>query len=139
MIILDTNIVSETMKPMPDSGVMDWLNMQDMASLWLTSITVAELRFGVANLAEGKNRTQLGERIETLVWNAFDGRVKDFDVPATVFLADRAAAARRIGRKVEFADAAIAAIALTHGFAVATRDTRPFLDMGCDVINPWDT
>lgn len=138
MIVLDTNVISETMRSEPDANVMRWLNAQHLDSLWLTTITVAELRFGAARLAEGKRRTALAERIETAVSGIFGGRIADFDIEAAGLLAERAAKAEARGERVGFADAAIAAIALTKAFAVATRDSRPFQNMGVDVVNPWD-
>ena len=88
-------------------------------------------------MVEGKRRSALAERIETAVTGMFKGRIADFGIEAAGLLAERAANAEARGERVGFADAAIAAIALTKGFAVATRDTRPFQNMGVDVINPW--
>ena len=137
MIFLDTNVISETMKPGPDPFVMEWLNRQDLGSLWLTVITVAELRYGVARLEPGRRRNDLETRINAMVNEVFSSRVASFNESATGVFADKAASARRKGRMVEFADAAIAAIAISSGFAIATRDTGPFLDMGAEVIDPW--
>lgn len=137
MIILDTNVISETMRGEPDGNVMVWLNAQHLASLWLTSVTVAELRFGAALLAEGKRRSKLIERIELAIDDIFAGRVAAFDVDATAIFAARAAGAQARGMQVGFADAAIAAIALSKGFSVATRDVAPFHAMGVDVMEPW--
>lgn len=138
MIVLDTNVISETMRVEPDANVMVWLNEQHLASLWLTTVTVAELRFGAAHLAEGRRRSTLIERIETAVTQIFASRIAVFDIDAAGFLADRAAAAETRGERVEFADAAIASTALARGFSVATRDTAPFRAMGVEVIDPWD-
>lgn len=137
MIVLDTNVISETMRVEPNANVMAWLNDQHLASLWLTTVTVAELRFGAARLAEGRRRSTLIERIETAVTEIFSGRIAVFDVDAAKFLADRAAAAEARGERVEFADAAIASTALVRGFSVATRDTAPFRAMGVEVVDPW--
>lgn len=137
MIVLDTNVISETMRAEPDANVMAWLNDQHLASLWLTAVTVAELRFGAARLPAGKRRSALIERIEMAVGEIFKSRVAMLDVEAAGFLADRAAAAEARGERVEFADAAIAGIALAKGFSVATRDTAPFEAMGVGIIDPW--
>lgn len=138
MIVLDTNVLSESMKPNADPNVMAWLNDQSPTSVWLTTITVAELRYGAARLDPGKKRTALESLIETYVSTVFESRIAVFDLPATILFAERAADARRRGREVKgFADAAIAAIALAKGFAVVTRDTGPFRDMGVEVIDPW--
>ncbi len=137
MILLDTNVVSETMRPAPDPGVMEWLNRQHLESLWLSVITVMELRFRAALLAPGARRQNLENGIDEIVGRVFKGRIKHLDEPAVRVFADRAAAAQRNGRRVGFADAAIAAIAVASGFHVATRDTASFRDMGADAINPW--
>jgi predicted nucleic acid-binding protein len=125
------------MKPQPDTNVMAWLNAQAPASVWLTTITVAELRYGAARLDPGRKRSGLEGLISAYVEEVFKDRIASFDLPATVLFAERAANARRKGSMVEFADGAIAAIALARGFAVATRDARPFIDMGVEVIDPW--
>jgi len=137
MIVLDTNVISETMRSKPDANVMAWLNDQHLASLWLSAITVAELRFGVARLPDGKRRTALIGRVETAVTKIFAGRIAAFDTEAAGVLAERAAIAEAGGTRVEFADAAIAASALAKGFSVATRDTAPFAAMGVGIIDPW--
>lgn len=137
MILLDTNVVSETMKPRPNAGLMEWLNSQDLDSLWLPIITVMELRFGAALLEPGPRRRNLESRIDETVYKVFGGRIKYLDDPAAPVFADRAAAAQRNGRQVGFADSAIAAIAIAAGFCIVTRDTAPFHDMGAKVINPW--
>ncbi|ORE92709.1 PIN domain-containing protein [Aurantimonas sp. 22II-16-19i] len=138
MIVLDTNVLSETMKPDPDPNVIAWLNRQSPSSLWLTTITVAELRYGAAKLPHGRRRMAFERMIEAYVSDAFRNRIATFDLPATTMFARRAADAARAGREVKgFADAAIAAIALAKGFSVATRDVRPFDDMGVAVVDPW--
>ena len=137
MILLDTNVISETMNPRPNAGVMSWLNDQDLDSLWLPVITVMELRFGAALLGPGVRRQTLESRIDETVDQVFKGRIKHLDDTATHVFADRAAAARRNGRRVGFADAAMAAIAIASGFSIATRDTAPFQELGAEVINPW--
>ena len=138
MILLDTNVVSEIQRPEADPNVVAWFDAQSLPTLWLSTITVAELRYGIALLEPGRRRAALERLIETYVENLFAGRIAGFDLAATSLFADRAARARLQGREVRgFADAAIAAIAISRGFAVATRDTRPFRDMGAAVIDPW--
>ncbi len=136
MILLDTNLISETMKPNPNPGVMEWLNQQDLGSLWLPVIVVMELRFGAALLASGPRRDRLESGIDNIVDRMFKGRIKQLDDSAARIFAVRAAAQHN-GRQIGFADAAIAAIAIHSGFSIATRDTAPFRDMGAEVINPW--
>ena len=138
MIVLDTIVVSEIQKQNVDPNVEAWFDRQALASLWLTTIGVAELRYGAALLELGKKRAALEKLIAAYVDGLFAGRIAEFDLPCTTFFAARAAEAKRNGREVKgFADAAIAAIALSKGFAIATRDVRPFRDMGVQVINPW--
>jgi len=138
MIVLDTNVVSEIQKQNVDPNVEAWFDRQALASLWLTTVVVAELRYGAALLDPGKKRTAFEKLIDTYVDELFAGRIAAFDLSSTTLFAANAAEAKRDGREVKgFADAAIAAIALSKGFAVATRDVRPFQDMGVEVINPW--
>lgn len=137
MIILDTNVLSEPMRPQPDLGVVRWLDDQIVETLHLTVITVAEMRYGIAELPAGRRRTALAARFEDEVLPAFSGRVLSYDVPATRQYAQLRAATRRAGRAMGDLDAIIAAIALTAGFSVATRDVGAFEAAGVDVLNPW--
>lgn len=137
MILLDTNVISEQFRAVPNKTVIDWLNRQPLETLYLTSMTVAELRAGVARMPSGKRRTVLSDSIEHRVLPVFVGRVLSFDMACTRAYADVLAAARKSGSGIETADAVIAAIALDNGFSVATRDVSPFLAAGVKVINPW--
>jgi predicted nucleic acid-binding protein len=138
MILLDTNVISEQFRAVPDETVIDWLNRQPLETLYLASMTVAELRAGVALRPAGKRRTLLNDSIEHQVLPVFVGRVLPFDTACTRAYADVLAAARKAGSGIEAADAVIAAIALDNGFSVATRDASPFLAAGVKVINPWE-
>lgn len=138
MIVLDTNIVSETMRAAPDQNVVAWLNRQDIKTLHLTAVSLAELRFGIAQLNDGKAKTDLGERLDRALDLVFQGRVVPFTVDAAKAFADRMATARRQGRAVGFHDGMIAASVAALGFTIATRDTSPFEAMGVSVINPFD-
>jgi len=137
MILLDTNLISEPLRPAPDSAVVAWIDAQPMETLFLSAITVAELRSGIASLPAGKRRDTLRERIETQVLPVFTGRVLPFDLAATQPYADLLAKAKSRGQVITLSDAYIAAIALAHGMSVATRDTAPFKTAGVNVINPW--
>lgn len=137
MILLDTNVISEQFRAAPDRTVSDWLNRQPMETLYLASMTVAELRAGVALMPVGKRRTVLSDSIEHQLLPLFSGRVLPFDMACTRAYAEVLAAARKAGSGIEAADAVIAAIALDGGFSVATRDESPFLAAGVAVINPW--
>lgn len=137
MILVDTNVVSEPWKPKPDTHVLAWLDAQAVETLYLSVITVAELRFGIAVLPAGKRRNVLGDRLERTLLPLFAARVLPFDLAATKMYADLMAHARATGNAISQADGYIAAIAATHGLAVASRDTAPFEAAGIDVMNPW--
>ena len=136
MILLDTNVVSEAIKPTPHPMVLAWLDTQAAETLFLSSITVAELLFGIGALPDGKRRDLLAARIDGLL-DQFIGRVVDFDTPAARRYADLAVRARAAGKGFPTPDAYIAAIAAAHGFAVASRDTGAFNAAGLTVIDPW--
>ena len=138
MIILDTNVVSEPMRPVPDEHVLRWLARQDASTLFLTAVTEAELRTGLALLPAGKRREALGAALEAMLAEDFAGRVLPFEGGA----AARAYAAiqaerRETGRPIAMADAMIAAIARSRGMRVATRNTGDFEGTGVELLDPW--
>ncbi|MCL2661229.1 MAG: type II toxin-antitoxin system VapC family toxin [Acidobacteriaceae bacterium] len=137
MILVDTNVISEPLKPAPDPRVMAWIEAQDVETLFLSAITVAELRFGVAALPPGKRRSIYEDRIEHKVLPVFTGRVLPFDLEATPGYASLMARAKASGRTIHKPDSYIAATAAAHGLIVATRDVTPFEAAGLHVINPW--
>lgn len=137
MILLDTNLVSEPLRPAPEARVIDWMNAQLPETLYLSAISVAELRLGVALLTAGKRKQRLQEDLETRLLPVFSGRVLPFDFASSATYAELVTKAQRAGRALHGADAYIAAIAAAHGMAVATRDTAPFTSAGLRVINPW--
>ena len=137
MILLDTNVMSEPLRHAPEARVIEWIDAQAMETLFLSAITVAELRAGVALLPAGKRRAGLQENLEKRVLPLFAGRVLAFDLACTQAYAELMAKARRAGLAVATADGYIAAIAAANGFVVATRDTGPFEAAGVTVINPW--
>jgi toxin FitB len=137
MILLDTNVVSEPLRPAPNPRVVAWIDAQSLETLFLSAITVAELRAGVALLPAGKRRSNLQESLETKVLPLFTGRVLPFDLGCTQAYAELRAKARALGLAISSADGYIAAIAAANGLVVATRDTRPFEGAGITVINPW--
>lgn len=137
MILLDTNLISEPLRPAPDPKVVAWIDAQPVQTLFLSAITVAELRLRIASLPAGRRREVLRERIETQVLPVFTGRVLAFDLAATQSYVDLQAAAGKKGHIITLADACIAATALAHGMSVATRDVSPFTAAGVTVINPW--
>ncbi|MFJ4257411.1 type II toxin-antitoxin system VapC family toxin [Pseudomonas monteilii] len=137
MIVLDTNVVSEAMKPTPDPKVRDWLNEQAADTLYLSTVSIAELTFGIAALPAGKRKNMLDMAFEGLL-ELFDGRVLNFDTGAARCYAGLAVTARGRGRGFPTPDGYIAAIAASRGFIVASRDTAPYEAAGVTVINPWE-
>jgi toxin FitB len=137
VILLDTNVVSEPLRPTPDARVVEWIDAQPLETLYLSAITVAELRAGVAALPAGKRRSGLVQLLEKRLLPLFVGRVLPFDLSCTQPYADLMARARASGLAVAAADGWIAAIAAANGFAVATRDVGAFEAAGAVVINPW--
>jgi predicted nucleic acid-binding protein len=138
MILLDTNVVSEPLKRSGDVGVLNWIDAQSIETLYLSAISLAELRFGIAALPPGKRRDFLQSSLEQRILPLFAGRVLSFDVPASTAYALLRARARVQGKAIATADGYIAAIAMANGLMVATRDTAPFEAAGLTVINPWD-
>jgi predicted nucleic acid-binding protein len=137
VIILDTNVVSEPLRPAPDPAVVAWLDAQAADSLYLTAVTVAKLRLGAALLPAGKRQEAVRDAIDKSVIPGFAGRVLAFDLACSQPYADMVARARAAGQPFSTADALIAAIAAANGMTVATRDTRPFAATGLKVFNPW--
>lgn len=137
MILLDTNVISEMFKPAPDLRVMEWLNRQNLETLYISAVTQAELKYGVYLLPAGKRRERLLSGIQEAL-ALLEGRVLPFDAAAAEQLALAGAEAKRKGSKVVAPDAYIAATALARGFKVATRNTKHFIPMGVEVIHPWE-
>ena len=137
MILLDTNVVSEPLRNAPEPRVIEWIDAQPLETLFLSAITVAELRAGVALLPTGKRRAGLQKNLEKRVLPLFAGRVLPFDLSCTQSCAELINNARVAGFAIATADGYIAAIAAANGLAVATRDTTPFEAAGVTVINPW--
>lgn len=136
MIVLDTNVVSEAMKPEPHPAVMAWLNAQAAPTLYLSSVTLAELLFGIAALPAGRRKDLLSQALEGLL-RLFRDRVLPFDADAAKHYAELAVTARAGGRGFPTPDGYIAAIAASRGFMVASRDTAPYEAARVPVINPW--
>lgn len=138
MILLDTNVISESLRHAPEDRVVQWIDAQPLEILYLSAITVAELRVGVALLPAGRRRDSLHDSLEKRVLPLFVGRILSFDMTCTTAYAELMTKTRAAGLAVGTADGYIAASALTHQFIVATRDTSPFLAAGVAVINPWE-
>lgn len=138
MIMLDTNVLSGLMQQQPDPQVVAWLDGQSAESIWLNSVTLFEIRFGLALLAFGRRKKLLHERFEELLQDDLQNRVLLFDTNAAAQAAQLAADRKAGGRPVDMRDTFIAGIALAHNAILATRNTRHFSDLSVAVVNPWD-
>ncbi len=137
MILLDTNVISEPWKPVPDEAAIAWLDAQAVETLFISAITIAELRFGIAAMPSGRRQTILRDRLEGEVLPHFSGRILSFDLTTSQFYSELMARARASGKAIGTADGYIAATAAANGLTISTRDTSPFEAAGVKVINPW--
>ena len=137
MVVIDTNVVSELMRSDPSAEVLAWLDRRPARELFLTAVTEAEVRTGIAFLPEGARRRGLAEAAERAFGGLFAGRILPFDSAAARVYAEIAAARRTAGRPLSQADCQIAAIARSRGMAVATRNARDFDDIDIEVVDPW--
>ena len=138
MIVLDTNVVSELMRNMPDENVVQWVDRHPVNDVFLTAVTAAELLFGVERLPDGHRKGVLMVKVAELLAEDFDGRILPFGTAAAAHYAQVSAARERDGRPISMADAQIAAICLHHNAGLATRNIKDFIDTGVRVLNPWD-
>jgi predicted nucleic acid-binding protein len=137
MIVLDTNVISEIVKPSPTKAVLTWLAAQSRSTVFITAITQAEILFGVERLPEGKRRTRLYNDIEDLLAREFAGRILAFDDESAPVFARISGNRASMGRPISQFDAMIAAIARCHGAKVATRNIKDLENCGVPLINPW--
>jgi len=137
MIVLDTDVLSEPLKLRPDPKVLAWLDAQAAETLYMSTISYAELRFGVLKMPDGKRRNDLAAQIERAM-ELFKDRMLEFNVKAAEQLAQIGARCKEIGKPATAPDAYIAAIAAANGFSVATRNVDHFKHTGVRVINPWE-
>ena len=137
MIILDTNIVSELLRPVPEPKVEAWLAAQDRGKVYLTAISEAELRYGMTILADGKRRDALTEAVDAMLRGNFQDRILPFDSTAAEAYAAIAAERHGAGRPISQFDCQIAAISRAQGATVATRNTKDFEGCGIEIIDPW--
>ncbi len=137
MIILDTNVISEFMTSPPASSVLEWLNRQDSLTLYLTTISIAEIGFGLRIMPMGKRRRLLEERFEQFVSTAFESRILNFDEAAARKYGEIKGHRREIGCPLSDFDGQIAAIARVNDFVIATRNTKDFEACGVELINPF--
>jgi toxin FitB len=137
VIVLDTNVLAEVLRPEPAVSVSRWMARQDRANLFTTTICEAEILYGLALMAAGKRRTRLEQVAAAIFREDFPARILPFDSAAAAAFAEIAAARRRLGRPIGEFDAQVAAIAHSRGADVATRNVKDFADCGVRVINPW--
>jgi predicted nucleic acid-binding protein len=137
VIVLDTNVLSEALKPVPSATVLHWLAAQAPSDVFTTAITLAEILYGLETLPAGKRRMRLLAAVEKMFAEQFAGRILPFDQDAARLFADIAAARYAAGRPISQFDTMIAAIARFHGAAVATRNAADFEHCAIQVVNPW--
>jgi toxin FitB len=136
VIVVDTNVVSELMRPSPASQVREWVNAQTPGQLYTTAVTVAEIRYGLERLPGGRRKDSL-LTTATEVFAAFSEFIQPFDADAAIWYATIVAHRDRLGLRIDGFDAQIAAICRTRGAALATRNAKDFRETGIDVIDPW--
>ncbi|MCE2426240.1 MAG: type II toxin-antitoxin system VapC family toxin [Pseudomonadales bacterium] len=138
MLVIDTHVASELMRPVPTPRVAAWIAERDAAGMYLTAVSEAELRFGVAILPAGKRRDALDAAMRRWLDLAFASRILPFDSAAARAYAEIAADRRQAGRPIGEADCQIAAISRLHGAVLATRNVRDFQGTGVEVVDPWE-
>jgi toxin FitB len=138
LILLDTTIVSEPLRAAPNARVLAWIDAHTVETFYLSTISLAELRYGVTALPEGKRREALHHGLERRILPLFAGRILPFDAAASAAYVALRARAKIEGKAIAPADGYIAATAAVHGLIIATRDVAPFLAAGLKVICPWD-
>jgi toxin FitB len=139
MVILDTNVVSELMRPAPEPAVAAWLRRHRTGRLATTAVTVAEIRYGLGRLSDGKRKADLSAKFQAVLARALAQRILPFDQRATELYAALKGSRERAGRPISPFDAMIAAIARVHGASVATRNVADFAACGVDVFDPWQS
>lgn len=139
MIVLDTNVLSEALRPAPEPSVLAWLQNQPRASVFITTVTRGEILYGIRLLSDGKRRRGLWNAAQRIFDEDFAGQVLSFDGEAADMYAEIAASRRTAGKPISQFDAMIAAMARSRGASLATRNVKDFEDCGTDVVNPWIT
>jgi hypothetical protein len=138
VIVLDTNVLSELMRPEPNPIVITWLNNQSATELTITAVTVAEILYGIERLPDGNRKRTLADATATVLEEDFSGRILPFDAEAAVYYARHVADSEKNGQTVHQADAQIAAICLQRNAVLATRNVRDFEPLHVKLVNPWN-
>ena len=139
MIILDTNVLSALMRAIPDEVILNWLDGQPETSIWTTTITLMELRYGVQSMPSGRRQEQMKRELEVVLREEIEGRYAIFDIPAAEQAAELMAFRKLKGRPVDQRDTMIAGIALATHATLATRNVSHFADLSVPVFNPWES
>jgi hypothetical protein len=137
MILLDTNVISELMRPRPERAVTIWQQAYPKNSFWTASVVIAELLSGIELMSAGRKQSALREAVEGMIAEDFRGRVLKFDLPAARNYGQILSSRKRIGRPIREMDALIAATALANGATLATRNTADFENCGVQLVDPW--
>lgn len=137
MILLDTNIISEMMKQVPNPSVIKWVSLQEVTQLFVSSITIAEIGYGLNVLPEGRRRTMLENGFKKALLESFTDRILSFDENAAYLYGKIMGDRKKQGRPLSLLDGQIVAIALLHGAALATRNIRDFEDCALQLIDPF--
>ena len=139
MIILDTNVISELMRPAPERAVIEWFGTHAISAMATTAINIAEIRHGLARLPNGRRRDDLESRFRSLAARGFQTRIFDFDAAAAEIFGELAAGRGRAGIPLRGFDGLVAAIAKSNATPIATRNVQDFAGCGIELINPWET
>jgi toxin FitB len=139
MIVLDTNVLSALMQVAPDETVSHWLDRQPRDSIWITSVTVMEIRFGLQAMSPGRKQAALKNALVILLEEKIQERIVPFDIDAAERAAELMAARKLLGRPIEYRDTMIAGIVMSRNATFATRNTAHFADLGSRVVNPWNS
>jgi predicted nucleic acid-binding protein len=137
MIVLDTSVISELMRPLGDPHVLAWVDELQAGEVYVTAVTAAELRYGVLRLPDGRRKSGLADRIQHTLAEDFAGRILSFDGDASTHYADIVVGREQRGLPITMADAQVAAICRCHTASLATRNTKDFAHTGVNVIDPW--
>jgi predicted nucleic acid-binding protein len=137
MIVLDTNVLSEALRPLPEPAVVDWLGKQTRASLFTTTVTQGEVLYGIRQLADSKRRRGLWDAAKKIFSEDFAGQVLSFDSDAADMYAEIVASRCMAGKPISQFDAMISAMARSRGASLATRNAKDFEDCGIDIVDPW--
>lgn len=137
MIILDTNIISEMMKPYPSDNLISWLDQEDVSKLYITTITIAEISYGINALPEGNKKVLIAEAFSRTIMSGFELRIYPFDESSAYLYGKIMADRKKKGRPLSIPDGQISAIALSRNCTVATRNVNDFVNSGIDIVNPF--